>query len=298
MASAKWYDEMVTVKMGIANRTPSPKVLIVGGSGTHFGVQAEKIQAASGRRVINFGLFADISLPVLLNTVASSVRPGDQVVLALEYELYSYDARHPSAGLVDYALNGETDVLSQIPVFDRMVLMFSIPPRRLALGYWAKLKGRDIYANNAEYDAATVNAFGDETSFRVTPRVHKMIESARKGRENSTLLKGIQEPNGGWKILEDFIEKSRRSGVQVLATFPNLMNKPGYKGRLPGEEQIVRFYRSHNVPVLGSAHDALYDPDLFYDTVYHLNEDGRSLRTAQLARLLRPYITTGIAGKL
>lgn len=286
--SAKWYDDLVDIKTRIARGSPSPKLLMVGGSGTLFGIRAEKIQAELGKPTVNFGLFADISLPVILNMAYSVARPGDLVVLALEYRMFTYDRLHPQPSFRDYVLGSNRDVLSQLPYLDRLAVAAAIPPDTLRKSYRQKRAGIDPYPGNSNYSAATINKFGDETSFPDTPVARAQLESmAVPGVVERSLVTGFPEGNDAWDVLEDFLVKCRQAGIRVVATFPNLMDNASYRDRLPGADQITAFYRGQHVPILGGPRDALFADTLFYDHIYHMNEKGRELRTAKLIDLLR-----------
>ena len=45
-----------------------------------------------------------------------------------------------------------------------------------------------------------------------------------------------------------------------------------------------------NIPFINKPEDYIFDDNLFYDTVYHLNREGRELRTKSFIEDLRPFI--------
>lgn len=44
------------------------------------------------------------------------------------------------------------------------------------------------------------------------------------------------------------------------------------------------------MPVLGTPADAMFPPEDFYDTVYHMTREGAAKRTAVLLELLAPHL--------
>jgi hypothetical protein len=52
-------------------------------------------------------------------------------------------------------------------------------------------------------------------------------------------------------------------------------------------QSCVRFTAKETLLVISRPDDYCFPKDLFYDTAYHLNAEGRSLRTARLLRDLR-----------
>ena len=53
---------------------------------------------------------------------------------------------------------------------------------------------------------------------------------------------------------------------------------------------IIQFYQNLGVPVLGLPQDFMYEKDLFYDSIYHLNNEGIEIRTQQTLTLLKRYL--------
>ncbi|MBQ1417510.1 MAG: hypothetical protein IIY91_09450, partial [Selenomonas sp.] len=79
------------------------------------------------------------------------------------------------------------------------------------------------------------------------------------------------------------------NGIKVYATWPNyLWKEKEFTGKdLDGIHAIEKFYHEHDVEILGNYTDCLYDAELFYDTIYHLNEEGKRIHTDYLIELLK-----------
>lgn len=76
-------------------------------------------------------------------------------------------------------------------------------------------------------------------------------------------------------------------GIQLLVTFPpyplslykkDAQNFKAFEGKL--RAGLV-------APLLGEADSFIFDDTLFYDTEYHLNPEGRAVRTAKIVELLK-----------
>jgi hypothetical protein len=72
-------------KQHIAKTTPSPKVLLVGGSGTLFGMDSGYLEGRLGIPVVNHGLHGGMPLDWLLDVSLRYVNKDDIVVLTLEW---------------------------------------------------------------------------------------------------------------------------------------------------------------------------------------------------------------------
>jgi hypothetical protein len=89
----------------------------------------------------------------------------------------------------------------------------------------------------------------------------------------------------GPRAIASFIRWARAHDIKVVATWPNTIYFPAYE-RASGFLEIVDFYKSLDVPVIGRPQDAMYPTDLFNDTLYHLNSIGISRRTNDVISMI------------
>jgi len=95
------------------------------------------------------------------------------------------------------------------------------------------------------------------------------------------------------QLLEAFAEWAREHRVRLLATHPNMI---GFESTLrqpnvPRDlEAIDALHRSLGIVFVDRWDETMMDRGLFFDTVYHTDNVGSTIRTRDLARRLRPYI--------
>jgi hypothetical protein len=65
------------------------RLFVAGGSASAFGFDSGAIEAATGRKVVNVGLHAELGLPFILAEAESAVVPGDVVWLSPELHLFN-----------------------------------------------------------------------------------------------------------------------------------------------------------------------------------------------------------------
>src|SRR5689334_19236212 len=88
---------IMRAKLDVADSLPSPKILLVGGSNVRFGFSAEQIERDTRVPAVNLALSADLGVDYLLYLTRSVAKPGDTVVMALEYDFYDSDELVTSA---------------------------------------------------------------------------------------------------------------------------------------------------------------------------------------------------------
>lgn len=85
-----WLRMMYKNKMALAEAIDSPRrVLVVGGSGVHYTVNAQAMEKELGIPVFNLGLDGKLGLDVIIPSILPQVRSGDIVLLIPEYLMLS-----------------------------------------------------------------------------------------------------------------------------------------------------------------------------------------------------------------
>lgn len=272
-----------------------PRLFLVAGSSTHFGISAAQIEAALGRPTVNYGNSGALSLDVMLGDVRRLARPGDWVLLVPEYS--HYDRASINSVLVDYLLACAVDSLRDLPLAQRIEAVFAPSPLRLGAGIAARL-GLDGAAEALAYldqplplgeryvADVKIGPRGDGLVNRraaITPKLRGRVAGFR------ALPLSFRPDSDGLLALAAFASWARAQGVRVLATWPNALRFDAYRETGPQGffRRVEAFYGALGVPVLGTPEAAMFEAGDFYDTNYHLHDEAVARRTEALVPLLR-----------
>src|SRR4051794_13299074 len=88
--SSEWAFEINQRKAEIAGQVARPALFLVGGSATLFGDNAVVIERETGVPTVNLGTHAALGPAYILYLVRRIVRPGDIVLLTMEYEVLDW----------------------------------------------------------------------------------------------------------------------------------------------------------------------------------------------------------------
>ena len=72
-------------KLELLRNTPSPKIVLVGGSGVAFNTVSPMLADSFGYNVVNYGLHAGIGVRYPISDVVYNINQGDIVVIQIEY---------------------------------------------------------------------------------------------------------------------------------------------------------------------------------------------------------------------
>ena len=266
---------------------PSPKIVLIGGSNLAYGIDSRMIEEATGCPVVNMGMNGYLGVRLLLEETRPSLQRGDIAVLAFEYDNFfkSVDGT-PSAllGLVKsnprvvsaLSLGQRLSILGRVPqVAQQKVLRLiaeGVESGRVAL---VGARGRDGMSEIREIESLSgFNALGDLNShIGVTwpYGLEREIVSTADDIETQALV-----------LMQDFTRDMNARGVEVLTSYTPL--QAGAYAENRGVYEAIHERVSAMAPLVApSAPSAfVYDTSHFFDTVYHLNEEGRPLRTQQV----------------
>lgn len=287
--SLVWWHDTYARKIAYANRTPGRRVLFAAGSSGAYGLSAAELTRRSGVPAVNMALYAGLGLRVILRQTVRVARPGDLVVLALEYEQYQgtleevpdsigYKLAWERLTLIQGHGVGAVNAILAIPVervFNR--LMWQVVPQRMGPGHQIGIQ---------------LNEAGDILTNRPHHRDAGALERLKDPLPSAFLQDGTAVAPTAATALTEFVEWCRARGITVVATYPGIMDAPAY--HQPGKGKILTamrtFYASLGVPVLGDPRAFMLDKSKFFDSIYHLEHAAQLAHTRHVAQLLAPYM--------
>jgi hypothetical protein len=291
---SNWLYGILTRKFEICAHMPHPKLVLVGGSSTFFGLSARQIEDTLHIPTLNMGLGVSMGLPYMLNLTRKAAAPGDTVLLAFEYELYfrGNDLRHwADHGFVSYLCARDSQYFRQLPLLDQARLTLGLPMRRLRTGIERHFHPRPatVYQQYSAYDIAAVDDRGDVTGHTANRRPFLTPD---KVFAVEAFTKGLPSQATGFDVLAQFFAWAKEHNIRVLATYPPVYKLPQYDGPITQTSLrvIQNFYHQHHVPLLGNPQNNFYPGDHFFDTGYHLTQEAAHRHTDAVIQLLSPHL--------
>lgn len=282
--SSTWIDDIYKIKTDLATSIQEPKLVVVGGSESLFGISCQLIHQRTGYPCVNGATHAGLGAPYILNRSRSWLKAGDTVLVTLPYGLYGDDGI-PRETLIDYVVSRSPADLLSIHPLQSLRIVFGISFSRLMLGTINQII--PPIPRLQAYQAETLNEFGDETNNRIQD-----LDKDTSGLRPFANPYGYIQSSQGMKAVEEFVNYCRDHQINVIATWPNVLRFPVYNQKPYQQlfQSIEDFYKRIDIPLLGTAEQFMFDREMMYDTVYHLNSRGVRRRTAILIRHLEPYL--------
>lgn len=256
--------------------TPSPRLLLVGGSNIALGVDSAALERATGLPTRNLAVTGGLGYEFILNQAAAHVRAGDRVVLSLAHYLFADDP--PLARVLSPTLKAEPQAFRYLGIRQWKALLDG---ELLTLSYTvrtslANARGDYTPAHGA-YRRDGFNARGDLVSHHGLPSSPPSVEAFTL--PDSSLRETLA-------AIAAFVAHCRAQGATVYYEL-----SPWPENWIQAHPMALqRIYTGlRGVPglvLLNTPADVSLPVHLFYDNEYHLNEAGATLHTQRLIQWL------------
>lgn len=283
------YLAAVLEKDRLIRNTPSPKIILVGGSNLAFGIDSRMMQDSVGLRVVNMGLYAKLGLKYMLAQVRPYIKTGDIVVVVPEYDQFYGDFSNGdntlNTALLYAPADRVRDFIRSYSIFDVVFRPRVENARRSFLRAAAAAVGREDQFfppdTNPVYNRRSFNQFGDVVS-----------HIGKKGMNPDSIYVSHLPPIKDFNVetladLNDIAEKADQEKAYAYFMFPSYIDG-SYSINVAAIHALrSRLEKGMRIPIVGTARDFAYPKSYFFDTRYHLNEEGRRLRTLRMIETLR-----------
>jgi hypothetical protein len=283
-----WYRH----KSKIADSLTGPRIVIVAGSNALFGISARQIEDATGVPTVNYATHGMLTVGYHLYRARSVLRPGDTVLLALEYERYI----GPSVNSLfsEYVLSTDPSYFHQLPLREKFEWIVSASIYKTAMRLIVSDEVQTQIATEIRAGAHTIlNDRGDFTRNAKADQTEAQRLTVESHPPSFYFVTGHwRSRDHAWHQIGRFVRWCDDRGIRVLATFPNAAQSPEYETsrvRIVAAD-IEAHFAELGVPVLGTPEDAMFPREDYFDTLYHMTREGAEKRTAALLELLAPHL--------
>jgi hypothetical protein len=282
--------------------TGGRRIVLIGGSNLSFGVDSAILEGATGCSVVNMGMNGYLGVRFMLEEAKPYLRTGDIVVIAFEYDNFhkSVDGTAVDQLIV---VKANPEAFSYLTFLQRQAVLRAVP-------YVAQQK---VLRLIREAKDSALTFLLDRDSAPTQPSVVdiNVIESASGYTDRGDLIShlGISWPYDREDgidmthtprdtevvpLMADFAQEMTKEGIDVLVSYTPVIRD--YYDRHRGAIDRLHTLMANSPPLTVPSPPSVfvYNEPFFFDTVYHLNADGRTLRSQRLSDDIRGHFN-GVA---
>lgn len=249
----------------------SSRIIFVGGSNLALGINCHKISEETKLDVINMGLHAGLGLNFILNETKAGVRPGDIIILSIEYFLEDGNKKL-MAQLTD--VNPQALEKMDLSLLDKIRLLVSRLQLCLSSAFY-KFIGKE---NDPIYYREGFDKFGDlKTHFH----------AEKPAFPGGSIVFKNNNYNDGIRKINEFISDTKSKGAIVYFTYPAFQRSTFNLNKAKLKVLDNQYRANLKCLVLGNMEMFVFDDRNVFDTVYHLDSVGIQKRTDNMLQLLK-----------
>jgi hypothetical protein len=271
--------EMLKVK-------PSPRMIFVGGSSV-LSLNSPLIEKELHYSVINMSLWGGLATSKHLEEIKPFVRPGDIIVITMEYgviiddKYYNYTLTNDEGKKFFFLMSPERQIplyIQNRECFSALKIIHEMSQMKVKsfIRNLATFKFSHMFDNGFPNYNEEFNSNGDRAHpymiFRPLAGVNTVFNYP--DRKNIVFLNDFcdyaaQRKARVFFYFSHFPEQLYRKNLKFINACHDLMNG-SFKGT-----------------VINKPSDFVYPEEYFADTIYHLNEKGEKIRTPKLIEMLK-----------
>jgi len=307
-----WVREVILVKRHLATTFASPKIVLLGGSSTLFDIDAVAVQNSLHLPCLNEGLHAGLRLEDLLAEARIVSKSGDILVLILEPSYYQEDTEWNDWQLRN-RLAWDSRRFDALPLFQRLRILGESSTPSLACELLSADIGQHFFPQTfqprlqalegsdeiiarflANEDRATIFSYSVENldshgDMMNTRRAKGAIEF--EGAAAPLTIPGAISSHTA-QLLQSFILEMRARQIHIFfAHTPYLLDGSPDIAWEKSEQIFQENLQAVGGELIDQRSELFFPRTLFFNSPYHLNAQGRDLRTSIFIRDLRQKLT-------
>lgn len=256
------WQHMIQLKYKRLKETKSPRIIIIAGSSSAFGLDQRLLEERTGYTVCNLGLQASIGPRYLCELVKKNVRKNDIVLFAYEYTWWNqwkmFDSLRPD--LLVSGIDSCYEMYNSIPI-DKL-------PNFLGYIFEYRQKAKEYGGQSGTYSASSFDL--SDCQMTLYRNASFSYNRERDGVVDFSEMKIDKECVRYFNHFKKAIEKK---GARVYFTFPPVIDEC-----VAGTEEeithLVTDIEQMGIQVISRPQDYFFSAEYMFDGFCHCNLDG------------------------
>lgn len=294
-----WIAEGLIIKEHYALTIIKPKIFIISGSNSIFGICTPLLKEKTNREIINLGLIAPLPFKLYFAVIKRNAKPNDIVLMPMEYYYFIRNEREINSESLHNLTTWGMPFLNEFSIIEKLQLTIqSIPslpqriknynknfPIRTYEEYMQNKNQKAILANKNPY-ANAINYWGDHLLDLPT------TDSWDKSNEKYFTANKLK--NDHFMLLKNFSDFLAKQNIKLILTYPTSIQKSDFDlSKKEHLSKIIAFnnkIKEHGLTIIGIPELSNFEQIYAFDSPYHLNAEGAILRSLYLADTINCYL--------
>lgn len=319
MPADYWIRDAFVLKEHLADQVAGePRILIMAGSGSLYGIDSSLIEKETGRPTVNLAINGGLGLDFIAKQTLRVAGPGDVVLAPLEPSFIQLPMI-PQWFYNNIMAWGDW-YFDSLSTWGKTKFLFSVNPLRVVDGALSRCLDQRVpeeirrvrtrqpdeiigFMEHA-WDTGTMPDDPDLPYSRLSRhgdlRYGDELERGFKTYDKGYLSGDARVRTEFVRLYTAFRAELEERNARLILFWPATMADETFDLSREPDRKVVEAFRDNlhrnGIRIVGSPVDAQYPRELFFDTNFHLGPEGRELNTRRIVDLLRveaPDLFTG-----
>lgn len=269
-------------KDSLLRNTPSPRIVLVGGSNTSFSINSQILKDSLHLNPVNTGISGALGLLYMLDHSLDGIRPGDVVIVCPEYTQFYGDAAYGEDYLIRVIMEtapGEMLKLRGKQISTQLSFLPRYAFSKFKIGQYLPREAsprEEATLDEIVYKRVAFNQYGDMSRHWTM----KKVDVAPYAR----IDQGFNEQ--AIDALDEYRKQVEERGAKLFVTFPAFQDA-SFANQRDQISRVEHSLKSKGFSLLGNPERYKMPDELIFDTPYHLTKAGAQIRTQLLIDDLR-----------
>lgn len=254
------------------------KIIVSAGSSALYGIRSKDISESIGIPTYNLGSHAGLGINFIIEETKKVTKSGDIIIFPLEFTLFNQNDENTLLSLRYFQLYDREKLNNFNPINTYKILLQRDFFSSINL-INSNIFKSSLVEKSSFYADESLNDHGDMTKnvgyrgFETQP-----IEIPKRLNETKAL-----------KSILAFSNWCKQNEINLYLSYSATQSLPEYTNEeyLNYFNFLSDFFQKNEIKVLEEPKEVLYNTELFFDTPYHLNEEGMTIRTDNLINKLK-----------
>jgi hypothetical protein len=223
--------------------------------------------------------------------VKKVLRTGDIVILPLEYSHFLYQGEYSTTKSF-YIRTYDIEYFRSLPLAEKAADILQTSPDDFILSLTEQLTSKAMPSISDKQSLDRINENGDSI-INIGNKKDSLANILPIDIQKEAFVETL-----GLKTIKDFNTWCLNNRIKLYVTFANTVYFKDYENQEYRIyfKNLLKYFAENSISTIGTPYDFFYDVSFFFDTQYHLNQEGVTLRTNQfIARMKAIGITNSFS---
>jgi len=264
------YQNVIVDKYRILQNINEPKIIVVSGSSSSFGLDQKMLEEETGYKVANMGLHAGFGQLFYSELAKENIKKGDIVLFGYEYG-WEHGFKMLGQDLIMSGIDDQLDMYKHIPV-----------------SHWRDFVGYIFkYAATKEsYEGASGiysrEAFDSETGQMTMEREYEMDYPNNVDLYGKVDLGDVEIDEDVVEYLKEYKQLIEKKGASAYFIAPPVLKQAIVCSYDKFDELKQLEEEKIGIPFISDPEEYFYEDKLMSNALYHCSTEGEKIRTKML----------------